>query len=690
MQLTASSTAQFFIQNEYHHVEIEGSQLKISSIGSEERIPFTVWNGKVTVQRGLFWGSLSFSAHEELGKQQVWVVQGLPWPDCRDFAQQSVQHYQDWHNEQCRQLNHYLPEWEQELFRLKNLPSYLPHSAIMSWVNKMEGELEQMDMTLFEAQQRMPERMDVLTPWYVEPSQQLSQRNHIWIERERHNWEVLFNQLESSPLNVSQQQAVLLNDDNNLVLAGAGSGKTSVLTARVAYLLQSHLAQAEQILMLAFGRDAAKEMQQRLGEKVGMAADNVTVNTFHQLGLKIISQVEGQSVTLSPLALEEKARHAWCVNWLKSHWATDTNFRRWQKHLTKWPIAYLTGDEELAHHVENPKLIAWLDKQLMQFAAMYISKKDIQERLVDHEEYTRFNSELALSWPCFTAWKKMLKEERQIDFPTMISRATQYVTKGKFVSPWRYIMVDEYQDISPDRLALIEALAAETKKQAAASLFAVGDDWQSIYQFAGSEVNLTTGFSDRFAHSTVHHLDTTYRFNNQIGSVANAFVQANPSQLEKELNSFKQKKSKCVHTIANNQIEKVLDDLNRKATSRKSVLILGRNHYHKPPLLSDWQKLFLSLNIQFMTCHASKGKEADFVIVVSVDEGQFPAKKKQLHVDTALTESEDDFPHAEERRLFYVAMTRAKEQVWIAHTGQGSSFVQELHQGDYPQVTSRC
>ncbi|MFM9816242.1 UvrD-helicase domain-containing protein, partial [Streptomyces scabiei] len=78
------------------------------------------------------------------------------------------------------------------------------------------------------------------------------------------NWEVLFNRIESSPLNLSQQYAVLLNDDHNLVLAGAGSGKTSVLTARVAYLLQSHQAQAEELLMLAFGRDAATEMKERL------------------------------------------------------------------------------------------------------------------------------------------------------------------------------------------------------------------------------------------------------------------------------------------------------------------------------------------------------------------------------------------------------------------------------------------
>lgn len=93
-----------------------------------------------------------------------------------------------------------------------------------------------------------------------------------------------------------------------------------------------------------------------------------------------------------------------------------------------------------------------------------------------------------------------------------------------------------------------------------------------------------------------------------------------------------------------------------------SVLLLGRNHYHKPELLSDWQKRFGLLSIEFMTCHASKGKEADFVIILSVDEGQFPARVKTLHLDNVLTQSGDSYPHAEERRLFYVAMTRAKKK----------------------------
>lgn len=686
MQLSANKTAQYLIQNEYHQVELEHELLIIASTVSEERIPFNVWNGKVRIKRGLVWGTLQFFAHEE-DIQQSWLVQGLPWPQCRQFAHTAVAAYQEWHHHQCLQLSQYLPRWELELERLKRLPSFLPHSLLNAWIAQVEDDFQTMGMNLTEAHQRLPDAIEKLLPWLTEPSTSIAERNQSWLETERKNWEVLFSQVERSPLNLSQQYAVLLNDDHNLILAGAGSGKTSVLTARVAYLLQSHLAQAEELLLVAFGRDAAKEMEQRIDARIGMAAEQVRVNTFHQLGLKILNDVEDGDVVISPIALDSNLKQAWCVDWLKKHWMTPTNFKRWQKHLSNWPIAYLAGDDELGSHVENPKLIAWLEKQLDQLAMLGLGKKELQQRLIDHHDYTRLNSELSLCWPCYQAWQQMLKEQKQIDFNIMISRATEYVVKGKFKSAWKFIMIDEYQDISPQRMALIQALCDQNPQTC--NLFAVGDDWQSIYQFAGSDVDLTMGFTERFPHSTVHNLDTTYRFNDQLGAVANQFIQVNPNQIRKTLNSFKQQKQKSVFIAPSSNLEKILDQLNRQASQTKSVLLLGRNHYHKPELLKDWQNYYRSLDIEFMTCHASKGKEADFVIIVGVDEGQFPARVKALHIDGALAQSSDDFPYAEERRLFYVALTRAKEKVWITHSGSGSMFVRELLSGDYPVVKQK-
>ncbi|TFH92435.1 DNA helicase IV [Vibrio ouci] len=688
MQLTANKTAQFFIQREYNQIEITQDALILNSETRQETIPFNVWSGRVQVKNGLVWGSLLFYAYSEEGAEQAWLVQGLPLSKCREFARFAVATYQQWHKKQCVQLLEHLPKWEESLNLLRFQPSFLTHSALGEWRTNLNNDFNSKEMDLEDACLRMPNRMKDIESWLVEENDALPQRNDEWMANELENWQVLFSQIESSPLNLSQKRAVLLNDDNNLILAGAGSGKTSVLTARVAYLLQSHLAQVSDILMLAFGRDAASEMSQRLSDKIGSGTEGIKVNTFHQLGLSILNQVDGQSATLSPLVSDDNQRHNWCIDWLKKHWMTPTNFKRWQKHLSKWPIAYLAGDEELGSHVENPKLIAWLEKQVSQLATMGLTKKELQQLLVDNSEYTRLNSELGLVWPCYQAWQQQLKEQGHIDFNLMISKATQHVKSGKFKSPWRYIMIDEYQDISPQRLQLVEALCQQKDGQHCV-LFAVGDDWQSIYQFAGSDVDLTTGFGDRFPHSTVHYLDTTYRFNSKIGEVANRFVQQNPAQLEKELNSHKEQKAKAVNLIPSNNVEKVLDQLNRSAKSTQSVLLLGRNHYHKPELLSDWQKNFALLKIDFMTCHASKGKEADFVIVVGVDEGQFPARVKALHLSDALTKSKDTFAYAEERRLFYVALTRAKKKVWVSYSGSGSCFVKELIEQDYPVTVSK-
>ncbi|WCE31445.1 DNA helicase IV [Vibrio sp. SCSIO 43137] len=685
-EIKASPSAQFFFQNEYQQIRLESNTLIVSSALKEERIPFAVWSGELNLKRGLLWGAITLYSSEEGGVRNGWRIQGLPWEECREFARNALRQYEEWHLTQCRQLLERKPEWQQQLDLLIKQPAYLPDSCVHNWRDMVAGQLEEMGMTLDEAKARLRGQLDFVSTWIEQSEQRVDERNDHWLEQERPNWEVLFNQIESSPLNVSQQQAVLLNNDHNLVLAGAGTGKTSVLTSRIAYLLQSHLAQADELLMLAFGRKAAEEMKQRLSDKIGLAAEKVSVNTFHQLGLKIVNSVEEAPAVISPLATDSAEKKAWCSEWLKQHWQVNANYKRWQKHLSKWPIAYLKGDEELEHQTENPKLIQWLISQLDFLCQTHKPKKELQELLVEHRDYPRLNNELALIWPCYQHWQKTLKERGEIDFYLMISQATKYVKSGKFKSPWRYIMVDEYQDISPDRVELLEALCTNRKGEKHASLFAVGDDWQAIYQFAGADVDLTTGFAERFTSSTVHYLDTTYRFNSKIAEVANRFIQQNPYQLEKELVSNKVQKQKAVYVISVKQIEKALSALNQKMQQGASVMLLGRNHYHKPAHFDEWQKAFANLSFEFQTCHASKGSEADYVFIVALDDGQFPASERQPHLDAVIGASKQTYADAEERRLFYVALTRAKQKVWLVHGAAPSRFIQELTDNDYAVI----
>jgi DNA helicase-4 len=375
MLLTATPTAEIFTQHEFRTIELQPHCLVLHSVRAEVRIPFCEWSGKLSVKRGLIWSSITVHAHESDDKQVCWVVQGLPWQEAQRFAKNAVSVYQNWHREQSAMLKTYLPKWEQELTRLRTLPQFLPHSLMTGWVDEVNSQFLEMNMSISEAMRTMPNRIQKLLPWLDETQHALEERNTNWLVDERENWQVLFTQSESSPMNYSQQMAVLHNNDQNLILAGAGSGKTSVLMARVSYLLQSHLAHPEQILLVAFGRDAANEMRERLERKLGKTADDIAVLTFHQLGLQILKETEIQPPKLTPLATESAQKNGWCIDWLKKHWMTPTNFKRWQKHLSKWPIAYLKGDEELGSQSENPKLIAWLEQQLDQLIATGLSKK---------------------------------------------------------------------------------------------------------------------------------------------------------------------------------------------------------------------------------------------------------------------------------------------------------------------------
>lgn len=704
MQLSASRYAQFFIQEEFQQVEVKDQCITLSSPIDEVQIPFAAWNGEITIERGLIWGNLYFHAHEEENEQIKWLVQGLPWEQCQTFAQQVIGEYRLWQNNQTESLVELLPDWIKQLHELVNQHSYFTHSSLQNWIDGIESDLADKGMSLPDVIHLFPCEKDhehIMAPsvmsglkrWLTCSEASLEQRNQIWVANQEDDWQDYFHTCESSPLNPSQQKAVLLNDDHTLILAGAGSGKTSVLMAKVGYLLKSEQAKANDILLLAFGREAAKEMQQRIQEKFGESAAGIKVQTFHQLGLDIIKQVEGGQVEISPLATNPKQKSAWFSQWLKTHWMTETNFKRWKKHLFEWPIAFLKGDVDLGSQAENPKLLAWLEQQVDQLSALNLPKKKLQEQLIDREDYPRLNSELMLAWPCYQAWQKMLKDDNQIDFNSMISKATQYTRNGKFTPRWRYVMVDEYQDISPNRLALLDSICqksineiilGETITKQPCALFAVGDDWQAIYRFAGADVNLTTGFKERFTHAQIHYLDTTYRFNNQIGEVANNFVQRNPHQLNKTLNSFKHQKQKAVTVAPMASLEKILSELNHANKPGAKVLLLGRNHYHEPRDLKKLCQLNPHLDIEFKTCHASKGQEADYVILVSFDEGQFPAVTRQTHLNNALLANEVDFPYAEERRLFYVAMTRAKEKVWLLHNGHPSVFITELKASRYP------
>ena len=297
--------------------------------------------------------------------------------------------------------------------------------------------------------------------------------------------------------------------------------------------------------------------------------------------------------------------------------------------------------------------------------------------------------------PLYSCYLEALKDESAIDFEQMIQYATAAVRSGAYKVSWRDILIDEFQDISPSRFALIQAIREQKPD---IRIFCVGDDWQSIYQFAGSQVRYTRDFEQYFGASQRYTLDMTFRFHQALCDISTRFIQANPLQTRKDLKSF-QVESKMGLSLLSDEMsmDRVLEQIasiqvasldHNKLPKPLSCLVLARFSHLLPSTqeLSRWHTRFPHLRIKLSTIHAAKGKEADYVIVLGNQAGQFglPSDKQSHPLIQIIRQDEEDYLHAQERRVFYVAITRARQHVYLLYSvKKPSAFIQELEAGAY-------
>lgn len=277
-------------------------------------------------------------------------------------------------------------------------------------------------------------------------------------------------------------------------------------------------------------------------------------------------------------------------------------------------------------------------------------------------------------------WDSRLREASEVDFEDMLNQATDLVEAGRWRSPFRVVLVDEFQDASHARARLVKALV----NRPAHFLFAVGDDWQSIYRFAGSDISAMTQFEETFGAGHVMRLERTFRSSQELSTLAGDFVMKNPNQLTKKVRSDRSHPAPVELALVDTEagvtdaIAQRLSELSAAVPigSSASVKVLGR--YRREEELLPRVR-YRGLDITFQTVHSSKGLEADHVIIPGLNRGGFPsAKEDDPLLRLALPEG-DDYPHSEERRLLYVALTRARDSVLlISRNGRESEFVTEL------------
>ena len=761
-----------------------------------------------------------------------------------------------WRTHAKAQLDTYAPEIDDLMTVMARLadPSAYPSACkVQPFLTKAQqigdGLLTRLNPAAIGAEQT--EKLAPLAKFISDPSAMRAEAVARFVEAELARWQEFFDTVESMPLTPEQRLSIVVDEDATLVLAGAGSGKTSVITAKAAYLLKAGIRPAEQILLMAFAKDAAAEMSERIMARCGVP---IAACTFHALAYDIIGEVEGTKPPLAPHATDDTAflalireilrdlvvasgevaraiiawfahflvppkddwtfqsKHDWysqlerqdlrtlqgeqvksfeelqIANWLYENGiayeyepdyehavsgqgkrAYTPDFRltdsgvyvehfgvRREKtedgfRLTTAPYIdredYLQGmewkrelhgehgttlvetfsyeqsegrlleslEKKLAQHVTpNPRALETIYDRvvelghvdsfsrvlgtfLRQFKSGGYKVNDCADKAEKLKMGDRAKAFFAIFGPVFREYQHRL--DNRIDFEDMIIRAAEYVEAGRYRSPFRHILVDEFQDISQSRARLIKALKAQHPD---ARLFAVGDDWQSIYRFAGSDIHIMRHFGEEFGgqfgkETAVHRavdLGRTFRSVDKIALAAREFVLRNPAQITKVVVPAGEAKAPAIRVVwtrregGNDRLHEVLARLTNvpPPEGRKTkVLLLGRYRFVEP---DTWQlrKRFPDLDLSFKTIHGSKGLEADHVVILNMDSGTigFPSEIADDPLLSLVSPEAEPFEHAEERRVMYVALTRARKTVTIlASETRPSAFVRELLDDPY-------
>ena len=679
MELKATSLGKRLAQHPYDRVVLLNAGVKVSGERHEYLIPFNQLLA-IHCKRGLVWGELEFVLPDD----KVVRLHGTEWAETQRFHHHLNALWQQWSQDMSVIAAQVLQQVLDDIAQSNAQHAWLTRQQTAGLQQKIRQALSALPLSVTRLDEfdNCRDAWRQCQAWLNDKDKSRLAHNQAWTDAMLTQYADFFRTVESSPLNPAQARAVVNGEQSLLVLAGAGSGKTSVLVARAGWLLTTGEAVADQILLLAFGRKAAQEMDERIQER--LHTRDITARTFHALALHIIQQGSKKVPSISKLENDAQARQALFIKTWRQQCsekkAQAKGWRQWLEEELGWevPEGSFWQDDKLARRLGS-RLDRWVSLMRMHGGTQAEMIESAPEAIRD-----LFSKRVKLMAPLLKAWKTALKEENAVDFSGLIHQAIIILEKGRFVSPWKHILVDEFQDISPQRAALLSALRAQNKHT---SLFAVGDDWQAIYRFSGAQLSLTTAFHHYFGEGDRSDLDTTYRFNSRIGEIANRFIQQNPHQLAKPLNSLRPGDKKAVTLLADDQLEPLLDKLSGYAKPDERILVLARYHHLKPAALEKAATRWPKLQLEFMTIHASKGQQADYVIVVGLKEGSdgFPAPARESVMEEALLPVPEDFPDAEERRLLYVAITRARHRVWLLFNKEEPSvFVDILKSIDMP------
>ena len=671
--------------------------------------------------------------------------------------------------------------------------------------------------------------------------------NDAYINNELKKYEKFFNDIDGKALDYQQKIAVITDDTNNLVIAGAGSGKTLTIAAKVKYLVECKGINPKDILLISFTKKSAKEMTDRISNNLGVPVQAVT---FHKLGFDILkldssdisdnlpniissyfkekivnddvqvnkilnfflyylnipqdlscfetlsdyidtqnaadlttlkskynlkllnNKINDMKKTLGTIQGEKvkSTEEAMIANFLfmngiNYEYEKEYPYKPENSEYAMHPDFYLTDYDIYLEHfgITEDGKVPWLSKieeerylynmewkrnfhikngtKLIETYSYYnhngellnklkklleennvalkkINILDVYQKVyAENEDYhfkefekliqtfiqlfkangysdddfyklyrnssDSFNVQRNLAFceivkPIYKYYQETLTSEGKIDYNDMINLSTEHIKNETSKFTYKYIIIDEYQDISFGRYKLIKSIIDRTH----AKLFGVGDDWQSIYRFSGSDLTLFTNFKKYFGETKLLKIEKTYRNSQSLLNIAKKFVELNPEQIKKNLKSSISLQDPIKALVYSNDARQALDraieEIYTNFGSDSNILLLGRTKYDINNFLSNIlmynpstdevkYKTYPDIKIKFLTVHSSKGLEADNVIILNMKNTLlgFPNKIADDNVLSMVLQNKDAYAYAEERRLFYVAITRTKNRTYL-------------------------
>lgn len=434
-------------------------------------------------------------------------------------------------------------------------------------------------------------------------------------------------------LDETQEKAIKCNENAVLVSAGAGSGKTLTIMGKIKYLIENMNVKSSEILCISFTNEAVNSLKNKL-LSIGY---NIDVFTFHKLSLNIIGK---------NYSIVDDNYLAYIIDeYFKSYVRYNKkNFNKLKRYLYTYRNDIFNTKEyrALTRTIETfIKLAKSNDYSINEIYSFY-RKSFLLNRII-----LKFIIDIML------IYKRELESLKKIDFDDMIHLAKDKVKTSSI--NYKYIIIDEFQDTSLVRFNLIKEIIEKCNSK----IFVVGDDWQSIYRFSGCNLDLFINFKKYFNNARYFTLEYTYRNSNELIYVTSNFIMKNKHQLRKSIKSNNNLK-RPIKIVFNCNIYDLIESI------EGDILIIGRNN-----------KDIANINYgNKLTIHKSKGLECENVILVNSD--NIPNKMKNEKIINKVLKEHDYILYEEERRLFYVALTRTKSNVYIMVNKKISPFVKEL------------